>query len=316
MVYAPVIIPTLNRFDHLKKCVDSLNACHNADKTDVYISIDYPPSEKYSIGHDEICDYLERTQFRFKKLHVFKQTENLGIKKGRSNWSFLIDIVKGKYDRWILTEDDNVFALSFLDFMNEALERFKDDKTVYSVCGYRFYYNFKIGDNNYIRQNGDFNAWGYGIWRNKREEVQRLDVSYLRKLVYNPFKVLKLWRVSNLQVAHLMSLSRKKNYIRGDNFLTIYMIDNGMTQIMPAKSLVRNIGWDESGLHCVGFDNDVKEKHMNQEIDNTLLFDGLKGTGWEFFKENQRAIRDEDFQRTTFIHAFIVYIKRLICFWQ
>lgn len=320
MIYAPVLIPTLNRFDHLKQCLDSLNNCHDADKTEVYISVDYPPSEKYHAGHDEICEYLDNTTFRFKKLHIFIQKENLGVvnngSKKFSNGLFLVNLVKTKYDRWIFSEDDNVFAPTFLDFMNECLEHFKDDETVYSICGYRFYYNLKTMNNSFIRQHGDFNAWGYGVWRDKEKMIDLLDVDYLRKIVFNPFKVLKYWNISNLQVAHLMSFSRRKNFKKGDNFLTLFMIDKGMTQIMPAKSLVRNIGWDDSGLHCVGFDKETIKRHLNQRIDESPVFEGLKGTGWEYFKENQRVIRDEDIQRVSFWYALKAYVKRLIAFWK
>lgn len=320
MKYAPVFIPTLNRFDHLKQCVDSLSMNHNADKTEVYISVDYPPSEKYREGYEKICHYLDSGGFNFKKLHVIKQTENLGVinngTKKYSNALFLEDIAVHNYDRWIITEDDNVFAPGFLDFMNEALEKFKDDKTVFSVCGYRFYYNLKFDGNNFFRQNADFNGWGCGFWRDKYALVRTLEVDYLRRIVYNPFKVLKYWRVSNKQVSNLAGFSRKTNFKKQDNFDTLYMIDQDMTQIMPTKSFVRNIGWDELGLHCLGFSDDVVNKFMKQEIDDSPSFDGLKGTGWEFFGENQKIIRDEDFQKVSFGHAFRAYIKRLMVFWK
>ena len=45
--YAPVIIVTLNRYEHFKRCLDSLEKCTGANKTDVYVGLDYPPSEKY-----------------------------------------------------------------------------------------------------------------------------------------------------------------------------------------------------------------------------------------------------------------------------
>lgn len=320
MIYAPVLIPTLNRFDHLKQCLESLNLNHNADKTEVYISVDYPPSEKYREGYESVCQYLDNSSFNFKKLHVIKQSHNLGViengSKTYSNAMFLEDLAIESYDRWIFTEDDNVLAPGFLDFMNEALEKFKNDETVFSVCGYRFYYNIKFDNNNYFRQNADFNGWGCGFWRDKVLPLRELQVDYLRRMVYNPFKVLKLWKISNMQVCHLCSFSRKANFKKADNFDTIYMIDKGMTQIMPAKSLVRNIGWDESGLHCIGFDEDVIHRHLTQEIDNSPSFEGLKGTGRECFKENQRVIREEDFQRVSFFHALMSYLRRLIVFWK
>ena len=320
MIYAPVIIPTLNRFDHLKQCVESLNNCHNADRTEVFISVDYPPSEKYQEGHDKICKYLDSTSFRFKKLHVFIQTENLGIvncgNKKTDNFTFLLNTVLERFDSWISSEDDNVFAPGFLDFINECLEKFKDDKTVFSVCGYNFYYGLKFNNNNFYRQQSDFNAWGCAFWKDKYEDILKTEVNYLRKIVYNPVRAFSIWKVSNLQLSHLSSFSRKNNFKKGDNFFTLYMIDKGMTQIMPAKSLVRNIGWDDSGLHCVGFDKETIKRHFNQRIDESPVFEGLKGTGWEYFKENQRVIRDEDIQRVSFWYALKAYVKRLIAFWK
>ena len=50
MKYAPIYIPTLNRFGHLKKCLESLMANSWASKTDVFIALDFPPSEKYKEG--------------------------------------------------------------------------------------------------------------------------------------------------------------------------------------------------------------------------------------------------------------------------
>jgi len=315
MTYAPVIIPTLSRYDTLKKCLESLNLNHDAEKTEVFISVDYPPAEKYKAGHDMICEYLDHSSFRFKQLHVIKQTENLGIindgLKKYDNTSFLIDLVFKRFDRFILSEDDNVFSPGFLDYMNQGLEKFEDDPTVFSICGYRFYYNLKFKENNFFRQHTDFNGWGCGVWKKKISLALDLDVSYLRRMVYNPFKVIKLWRVSNYRVTTLCGFSKKKNFKKADHFFTIYMIDHNMTQIMPRKSLVRNIGWNNMGMHCSGFSEDVVSSHINQEIDDSPCFEGYKGTGWEFFKENQRVIRDEDFQQVSFKTALIELLSRI-----
>ena len=43
---APVIIPTLCRYDHFKRLMESLNKCTWADKTDVYIGLDYPAKRR------------------------------------------------------------------------------------------------------------------------------------------------------------------------------------------------------------------------------------------------------------------------------
>lgn len=51
-IYAPVIIPTLNRIEHLKRCIESLEKNTGADKTEVFVSLDFPPSDKYLQGYE------------------------------------------------------------------------------------------------------------------------------------------------------------------------------------------------------------------------------------------------------------------------
>lgn len=314
MQFAPVLIPTLNRFELFKQCIESLNNNHNACNTDVYVSVDFPASDKYVEGHKRICDYLKTTQFQFKSLNVIYQKKNLGVSGPNSNSSFLTQLVKDKYDRWIKTEDDNLFSVNFIDFMNEALDKFESDDTVFSVCGYSFYYNIKFGDNNFYRQNADFNAWGYGIWKHKLEKFRKTDCLYLKKIVYNPRKLLKIWRVSYQRLNSLIYLSQKKYFKRGDNFNALYMINEGMYQIMPKVSKVRNLGWEGSGLHCIGFNDEVVSKHSVQIIDEDDYV-SLKGTGWEYLKYNQNIIAREDFQQVSKLKTIIKLFIRLLKFW-
>ena len=81
MEYAPVIIPTLNRFNHLKRCLESLEQCSGAGYTAVYVGLDYPPSECYEEGWREVTSYLEykKDNNRFRSFNVFQRSINFGI---------------------------------------------------------------------------------------------------------------------------------------------------------------------------------------------------------------------------------------------
>ena len=74
MNLAPVIIPTLNRYSHFKQCLDSLELCTLADKTIVYVALDFPPSEKYIDGWRKIDNYLrdKKSHNNFRKLIVYE----------------------------------------------------------------------------------------------------------------------------------------------------------------------------------------------------------------------------------------------------
>ena len=58
-ICAPIIIPTLNRHEHLKKCIESLQKNKLAKQTELFISVDFPPNEKYKVGYEKVVEYLQ-----------------------------------------------------------------------------------------------------------------------------------------------------------------------------------------------------------------------------------------------------------------
>ena len=191
---APVIIPTLCRYDHFKRLMESLNKCTWADKTDVYIGLDYPAKEEHRDGWMKIKRFLCEERFCFKKIVVFEREYNYGVKGENNNISALIKYVSTYYDRWIFSEDDNVFSPNFLVYINKGLEKFKNDKSVFAINGYRHFYNVKFKENTFFRQNIDFSAWGYGIWKDRYEQMtHNMTREYLRKCLYSFQKWKKVW---------------------------------------------------------------------------------------------------------------------------
>lgn len=134
--FAPVIIPTLCRYEHFKNCMESLAKCTWADHTEVYVAIDFPAKEQHWEGYDKINAYLDNCRLPFKKVHVIKRERNYGISNRINNYTELKREVRQKHDFWIFTEDDNIFAPSFLDFMNKAFVRYWDDEKIVNICGY------------------------------------------------------------------------------------------------------------------------------------------------------------------------------------
>src|SRR5574344_2091111 len=101
MNYYPVLIPTLCRYDHFYRCVESLSKNTYADKTELVIGLDYPPSDKYREGYEKIKAYIPTIK-GFRKVTVFEHDHNLGA---NDNFFFLRDYCLWKYDAYIITED-------------------------------------------------------------------------------------------------------------------------------------------------------------------------------------------------------------------
>jgi len=300
MTCYPVYIPTLNRYEHFKACVESLARCTHADKTELVVSLDFPPSEKYVEGWRKIKEYLTTLQtLGFGKVTVFEQTKNLGVNR---NNQVVKDYCIAHYGAYIGSEDDNVFAPGFLDFINQAAERYWDDPRVLTVCGY----TQPFVESNFVRNGGapggrplpcgcgaaylspDHCGWGTLLWHHKDPPIEAgyADPNWPRCLLRKPWFVLKFLFMYPIGFVMFWGMVRQ-GLKYGDLCRTAYNFAHGTYQLRPTKSLVRNCGQDGSGLHC-----GVNEAAARQEISDAKTFDfgaepprvshkGLFWQGWE-----------------------------------
>lgn len=279
MVYAPIIIPTLNRYEHFKQCLESLEKCSWAEFTDVYVGLDYPPSEKYVEGWGKIDAFLrlKENHNAFHLLKVFRREVNCGMGLNKSNLGLLGDYVRERYDRYVVSEDDNVFSPNFLEYINKGLERYKDDSSVFAIVGYAHPYHFMYADNNHYRHNTDMSTWGFGVFVNRYMEClkfmrnggvrQNLSIGTLMK--FRGHGLLRLFDM--IHYAY-----HKGRYSVTDGAISVYLIMNDMYVITPAISKVRNIGWDCSGSSfskgMSGLEM-IAARHNNQQIDTAEHFE-------------------------------------------
>ena len=303
--YAPVFIPTLNRAEHFIKLIESLEKCTWSEKTEVYVSLDYPPSEKYKDGHKQIDTFLsvKEKANSFKQLHVFRQTHNLGI---LGNLSFLKKYMY-QYDRFIFSEDDNVFSPNFLVYINKGLEKYKDDPSVFSINGYTLPYEYKFGDNNYFKFNNDFSAWGYGVFKSKWEQLDTFCNSdgFRKSLSLANIIKFKQHGYNHLRdYLYYCFIGDTKKISRADVVISCYMIVNDFFVVCPKTSTVRNEGWDNSGNSAFNqlFSKEEFEKysqrHMSQKIDEDIDFH-FKGNPDNYFKYNNKLAVKESSSRVS-----------------
>lgn len=249
-VYAPVIIPTLNRYEHFIRLIKSLERNVSANKTEIVVGLDFPPSHKYEEGYHKIKEYLKTFTGGFKKVTVLRATENLGV---GANSARLIRYVKEQgYRYYIFSEDDNEFASNFIEYINWGLEKYENDDSLYAICSFKFLLPNAKEVNNNVYKSQSFNAWGYGIWLKKREEYdQKRDFTLmLKKVKSTPLSYAfcgSKWSKVRDASDMLGMIYHKK--ILGDTFVTIMLREYNHYCIFPMISKARNWGQDGSGLH-------------------------------------------------------------------
>jgi len=285
MRYAPVVIPTMNRYKHLKTCIESLKKNKHANETDLHISLDYPPSEKYEEGYNKVKKYLENGIDGFKNVYIYIQESNLGP---GDNGDFLFTKVWEKEDRLIFTEDDNIFSENFLDYINKSLDRYEDDPLVIAIGGYSWPVSLSCNGKESYRTRF-FCWWGCGIWKNKMDKVKtfnKTDIETFMRCKKNRAMLKKqskyiyeqaLYIVNDNHYLQIYKNKGKENEFRETDFImSIYMHMNNKFIIFPYLSKVKNIGLDESGQNCNSSNYivyNIKDMDTRREVESIDFMD-------------------------------------------
>lgn len=269
--YAPVVIPTLNRYDHFRQCLESLEHCIGSEQTDVFVGIDYPPSEKYIDGWKKVCNYIKNKENnnKFKSLTVKYRDHNCGIAGSGSNAALLIRDVSPLYDNYIFTEDDNVFSPNFLLYINYGLDFFKYDKNCTAICGYN-YYGVKIPVNENVYLSREFSAWGTGFWTKKNLEMPNIyHEDFFKGIMSSWCHIWKIYR-NEPRLLNTILLNSDSHTVFGDTARVCYQYLYDKYSLFPTTSKVRNVGFDNTGTTIFIEDDNYNKQVIDSNTDFTM----------------------------------------------
>lgn len=282
MNYAPIIIPTLSRDKHFIRLMESLRKNSWAKYTDVYVALDYPPSEKYKEGYTRIVEYLSNPFPEFANLYVVKRSHNYGA---ALNSRDIREYVLTRYDRFIRTDDDAEFSPNFLEYMNKCLDYYENNPNVIAVTGYSYPIRWKVENGaNVTTENFSCPMWGTGFWKSKLKDVDCFITSgglafKDRRMLLRPFsKMTKRCQWEYMSFCMTQDISTTLASKLTDVSMRMYTAIQDKYVVVPTVSKVRNWGFDGSGLYCP---------------DNSAAQD--RTTALDFPYERQEIDQDEHF---------------------
>jgi len=242
----PVMIQVYTRKQHFINCVESLLQCHLADRAHLIIASDAGKTESDRIIVREIREYCNTIK-GVGKIEVMAFEENLGT------WEVLDKVlfyIFSKYDRVIYLEDDNIISPSFLEYISDGLDFYKDDPSVFSVCGYCPPIKIKKDYPYDIITHTTCCAWGIGFWKDKFLKVD-FYLSDYKQQIYNIKTEKKLIQKMSYRVFSVIEriVEENKKLRLGDVAVSYHCYINGMCNVYPRFSLVRNMGFDGTGLN-------------------------------------------------------------------
>lgn len=242
MKYAPLVLFVYNRPDHTQQTVEALKRNKLAKESDLVIFSDASRSEDHAEGVRKVRKYIHEIK-EFRSITVIEREANYGL--SRSIIDGVTTIVK-KYGRIIVIEDDLVTTPYFLNYMNEALNRYSDDDRVVSIHGYVYPVTMHLPEAFFLP---GADCWGWATW-SRGWACFNSDGKYL----FNELVRRKLIRSFDYNGAYPYS-KMLEDQIKGKNdswairwYASAFLA--GKLTLYPGRSLVHNIGNDSSGTHC------------------------------------------------------------------
>ena len=305
MINAPIEIPTLCRSKHFIRLIESLKQNSWAKYTDVYVGLDFPSSEKYRKGWQEICNYVDIGDFSiFASFHVIRRTENYGFYRNSGD---LIERIYEKYDRVIELADDLEVSPNFIEYMDKCLDIFENEPNIVTISGYAYPVDWLLSGNaTCMKQDFYASEWGRASWKSKTiqykpyiESGQMLDElpQVIKRGCYK--KMIDAGLREYIPAATSLRFYKTGMMRRCcDIAMRAYLAVDGKYCISPTISKVRNYGFDGSGLFCQGitrFDNLTAGTYdyANQPIDEASSFDMILNDE-NLLDENRRRLNSFD----------------------
>ena len=260
MSYSPIVLFIYNRPKHTRKVLESLslNIFFNQSKLIVYC--DGAKNDK------EIKDVIlargivENFDFE-NKPEIIKREKNYGLSKSIVSG---VSEVLNNFDKAIILEDDVVTSPLFLEFMNGALDQYKNNPDVWHISGWN-YPNNKSGANkfNQVFFWKVMNCWGWGTWADRWLHYKK-----------NPESLINDWsekKISQFNLGNRFNFWKQveeNNNGKIDTWAIFWMttiFENSGFCLNPLKSYVRNIGHDNSGENSV-YTSNFNSKLSTQKV--------------------------------------------------
>jgi Glycosyl transferase family 2 len=294
MTLSPIALFTYNRPWHTRQTVEALRKNKHAENSALYIFSDGAKTDTDEAKVREVRGYV-KTIDGFKSISVIEREKNLGL--AESVISGVTEVVNG-HGKIIVLEDDLITSPYFLSYMNHALRKYEDVDKVMHISGYVLPIESTGLPNTFFYRAAS--CWGWGTWE--------------RAWKYFDYDINKLISRFNDESRYKFNIDGKYNFwgqmeSQRDGRINSWAIrwyasvflNNGRC-LHPSKSMINNIGFDGTGIHC-----------NESDIYNVELHDQEITEFEERCEENREALeRIKNFLATTErpLHMRIIYLLK------
>lgn len=244
---APIVLTVYNRPWHTEKTLRALKANDLADQSILYIYSDGPKplASPVDIEKIENVRQIAKSEKWCKEVHVIESSSNMGLVN-----SFVKGVTEivNRYGKVIVLEDDQITSKGFLKYVNEALELYKNDQQVMHISAYMYPAKFKCKETTFFLNIQSCPGWG--TWKRAWDHYNHDAADHLKYFSQSK----KLKKKFDIE-GHAYFFAQLQKNVETTNFSFAVRwyascLRSGGLSLFPAKSLVKNIGMDGTGVHC------------------------------------------------------------------
>jgi GT2 family glycosyltransferase len=241
-VPAPIALFVFNRPDHTRRCLESLAHCPEFLQSPLHIFCDGPRSNADTAATQAVRDIVNQWPHPAKTLHLAPANQGLANSVIQGIQRVLEDA-----ESIVVVEDDLVVAPGFLRYLNHALQYYAGEERVMQIAAHMYPTDLPVeGDAVFLPL---ASSWGWATWRRAWQHFDPTMADADRVLNDRALR-----HAFNMNGSHPSAtyLERQRKgqadswYIRW--YLSIFM--RGGLVLYPRHSLVRNGGFDGTGVHC------------------------------------------------------------------
>lgn len=293
---APIALFVYSRPDHTRQTLDALARNAGAGQSDLIVFSDGPKNDAARAGVAAVRSLLADVK-GFRSVRVVESPVNRGLAAAITAG---VTAVTDEYGQAIVMEDDLLTSPHFLDFMNDALNVYRDDEKVGSISGYTFPLDIALPETFFLP---DESCWGWATWKRAWAKYEP-DGSKLLAEIRRTGRL----REFDLYAAYPFRQMLEDQIAGRNNSWAIRwrasLFLHDMLSLYPGGSLTRNIGTDDSGTHATSadtmFDTVLRQAPVTVAPIATTVEPGisvalrryfLKHTGYGFWPRARRKLK-------------------------
>ena len=249
MELSPVVIFVYKRELHTRNLLVSLAGCDLAKQTNVFIYSDGPKRSTDEEDVNKVRNLIKEEQWKdaFLSVTIYESKDNKGL--ANSIITGASEVIE-KYGKVLVLEDDLIVAPYYLEYMNQALDAFRNSSNIFAVAGW----TYPIKELKTYKKDAWLHyrpcSWGWGTWVDRWNQVvwDPQEARYEEKL-NDPVWRKKFDRAGN----DLVPMLRRQLDGKSDSWAirwTANQTEKEMLAVFPKYPVVYDDGRDGSGTHA------------------------------------------------------------------